>query len=113
MSEYFLKFDELDNPMQLSKIGNWVITFIHHDLPVQLAITHVIPRQVHHDLEIRKITIEQVERANTWKIIKIEAFNGQLNQEVELSIAEINTQNLIQKILLELAKYDVHVELID
>ena len=39
---HYLEFDAFDNPMQLSKVGNWVITFLSpvEELQfVQLAIT--------------------------------------------------------------------------
>lgn len=26
--QHYLEFDAFDNPMQLSKVGNWVITFL-------------------------------------------------------------------------------------
>ena len=46
---YSFEFDEFDNPMHLSKVGNWVFTFLspQNQLDhIQLAMTNVIPRSI-------------------------------------------------------------------
>ena len=46
---HFFAFDAYDNPMQLSKVGNWVITFLSpkdQESQIQLAITNLLPRQI-------------------------------------------------------------------
>ena len=44
----YIQFHPTDNPTHLSKVGNWIITFISDPdaQNTQLAITNVIPRQI-------------------------------------------------------------------
>lgn len=111
----YLKFDPLDQPTQLSKVGNWVITFIdpaQQSTQTQLAITYVIPRQANQDIHIRHIAIENTPDENIWRVIRVDAFNGLFNQELVLDPTQSTSQKLIQQILIEFAKYDVNISLI-
>ncbi|ALH95616.1 hypothetical protein [Acinetobacter equi] len=110
----YLKFEPFDQPTQLSKVGNWVITFVStkDDLTHILAITHVIPRQADQEIQIRRLVIQATNTENCWEILNIEAFNGILNQEVILNLQEEKTQQLILEILKEFNKYDVSIQLI-
>lgn len=112
-SQAFLVFDPLDNPMHLKKVGNWVITFIssdEQDSETQLAITHVMPRQAISILQPRCIVIKQTPDVSQWHIKHVECFDGQLNKEVILEVADSNAQQMIQNFILDLHKYDVEVK---
>ncbi len=110
----YLKFDAFDNPMQLSKVGNWVITFIspaEQKTAVELAITYVLPRQFSTALQARRVLIQQSEIENYWLIQAIECFDSQTNQEVCLTPDNDMAQQTLQQILAEFARYDVEVQL--
>lgn len=112
-SQPVLAFDPLDNPMHLKKVGNWVITFIsldNQDSEIQLAITHVMPRQAINTLQPRRIIIKQTSDITQWNIKHIECFDGRLNQEVVLEASDSNAQHMIQNFILDLRKYDVEVK---
>lgn len=66
----YIQFHPSDNPTRLSKVGNWVITFIsdHNAENTQLAITNVIPRQIQNELQVRKFIIENNQDAQIWSI---------------------------------------------
>lgn len=73
-SAFFLEFDAYDNPMQLSKVGNWVITFLSpkdQEHQIQLAITNVLPRQISAQLQPRRIVIQQSADAQHGKFSKL------------------------------------------
>ena len=117
-SAYLLKFDAFDNPMQLKKVGNWVFTFAQNtsanDLePIRLAITHVIPRQSDGSLQLRRMMIEQHQQVTLWHIVILECFDSEQQQEVLLQAHQATAQQMIQRVLQEFSKYDVHVELLD
>lgn len=112
---FYLEFDPLDQPTQLSKVGNWIITFLSapNDLTqTQLAITQVIPRQANYDTQIRRLMIQNTKQENLWEIIKVEAFNGLLNQEYDLDLTQKINQELIHHFLKEFEKYDVNIQFI-
>ncbi|WOE31684.1 MULTISPECIES: hypothetical protein [unclassified Acinetobacter] len=110
----YLEFNPFDHPTQLSKVGHWVITFHHFNIAsnTQLAISYVLPRQADQDIQIRRLIIESTQQEIRWKIIQIDAFNGKLNQEVQLDITSPLTRPLIQGILQDFQKYDVNIEII-
>ena len=110
----YLEFMPLDKPTQLSKVGNWVITFLSStdDAVHMLAITNVIPRQVNQEIQIRRLIIQETQIEHQWEVLKAEAFNGQLNKELTLNLQDNSTQNLIFNILKEFDKYDVSIHLI-
>lgn len=111
---YFLEFDAFDNPMQLSKVGNWVITFLSpkEELEnIQLAITYVLPRQANGELQPRRIMICKTSLENTWRIETIECFNSAQNTEVNFSPASQEAQQILQSVQNEFERYDVCVRL--
>lgn len=114
---YTLKFDPFDNPMQLKKVGNWVFTFLNGtennlEERVQLAITHVIPRQMDNSLQLRRLFIEETEREDHWRVQVIECFDSANQKEVLLQTNDEQTTKMIQQVLQEFSKYDVIVELL-
>lgn len=111
---YYLEFDAFDNPMQLSKVGNWVITFLSlADQPVvELAITYVLPRQLSQQLQPRRVLIQQTEHPNRWLIQAIECFDSSTQAEISLDAEHETSQQAVSLILEEFKKYDVNVELV-
>ena len=113
---FFLAFDAYDNPMQLSKVGNWVITFLSpkdQESQIQLAITNVLPRQISAHLQPRRIVIQQSTDALLWQILQIECFDSQTNQELSFQPDDDIGQAVIQKIIQEFDKYDVNIQLVE
>ncbi len=113
---YFLKFDAFDNPMQLSKVGNWVITFLSpkEELTnIQLAITHVLPRQICEYLQPRRIIIHNCALENHWEIECIECFDSRVNQELSFQPSTPEALHVIETVLKEFERYDVCVNLIE
>jgi hypothetical protein len=114
MSHYFV-FDAFDNPMHLSKVGNWVITFLSpkEELEhIQLAITYVLPRHLSEQLQPRRVIIHNTAQADHWLIQEIECYNSQNMQEVTLESKDPVAQQALQQIIQEFSKYDVNVSLI-
>ncbi|MGX9939101.1 hypothetical protein ACVHNT_04735 [Acinetobacter pseudolwoffii] len=111
---HYLEFDAFDNPMQLSKVGNWVITFLSpaEELElVQLAITYVLPRQLSDSLQPRRVVIQKSPIEYYWLIQAIECFDSNTRQEISLSPEHITAQQTLKQILQEFEKYDVNVQL--
>lgn len=111
---HYLEFDAFDNPMQLSKVGNWVITFLSpaEELElVQLAITYVLPRQLSESLQPRRVVIQKSSIEHYWLIQAIECFDSNTRQEISLSPEHITAQKTLKQILQEFEKYDVNVQL--
>lgn len=111
---HYLEFDAFDNPMQLSKIGNWVITFLSpvEELQfVQLAITYVLPRQISDSLQPRRVLIQKSPIEHHWLIQAIECFDSTTRQEISLSPEHTTAQQTLAQILQEFEKYDVDVQL--
>lgn len=112
--QYGLEFDSFDNPMQLSKVGNWIFTFLspREAMPdVQLAITNVMPRQISDELQPRKVVIHNTAEENIWLIEQVECFNSQTNQEVIFPAQAEESQMVIQTIISEFERYDVILKL--
>ena len=110
---YYLEFDAFDNPMQLSKVGNWIITFLSpkEELEhIQLAITHVLPRQMSEHLQPRRLIMHKAPAENNWEIECIECFDSSLNQEITFPPSDPQAQEVIQTILKEFDRYDVCVQ---
>lgn len=115
-SAFFLEFDAYDNPMQLSKVGNWVITFLSpkdQEHQIQLAITNVLPRQISAQLQPRRIVIQQSADAQQWQIQQIDCFDSQTNQEISFQARDTIGQTVIQRVIQEFDKYDVSIQLIE
>lgn len=110
-STHCLHFSAFDNPTQLSKVGNWVITFLDtaEKAPIQLAITHVIPRQISNDLQLRTLHIQQTPQELTWQLIKVEYFDSTHDQMNEADLNSTLTENFIQQLIDDFARYDVEV----
>lgn len=110
----FLVFDDFDNPMHLSKVGNWIITFVSPRdqlTDIVLAITYVLPRQISEALQPRRVLIQQTENMTHWKIQHIECYDSQSQQELILDTENPVTQKTLELILQEFSKYDVDVTL--
>lgn len=110
---YYLEFDAFDNPMQLSKVGNWIITFLSpkEELEhIQLAITHVLPRQISEHLQPRRLIMHHTAAENCWEIDCIECFDSGLNKEITFQPADVQAQQVIQTILNEFDRYDVCIQ---
>jgi hypothetical protein len=110
----YLIFDAFDNPMHLSKVGNWVITFLSpkEELQdIQLAITYVLPRHVSDDLQPRRVIIQSKENREQWLVEHIEYYNSQNRQEITVSSNDPVAQQALKQIIQEFAKYDVNVTL--
>ena len=106
-----LHFSTFDNPTQLSKIGNWVITFLNtaENSPTQLAISNVIARQISNDLQLRTLHIQQTEQELVWQVLKLEYFDSAHAQMFEADLNTDLTQNFIQQLMHEFARYDVEL----
>lgn len=113
MSAHFV-FAPFDNPMHLSKVGNWVITFLSpQNAPnVELAITNVIPRQNQAVLQPRRLVLTQTAQEHAWKILSLECYDHlcQSDRNVDLNATEANV--VYQQIMSEFEKYDVDIQLI-
>lgn len=113
MSAHFV-FAPFDNPMHLSKVGNWVITFLSPQTSpnVELAITNVIPRQNHALLQPRRLVMTQSTQEHAWKILSLECYDHlcQTDRHVTLDTKEANM--VYQQIMTEFEKYDVDIQLI-
>lgn len=113
MSAHFV-FAPFDNPMHLSKVGNWVITFIspQNATHVELAITNVIPRQNQAVLQPRRLVMTQSTQEHAWKILSLECYDplGQTDRCVDLNATEASV--VYQQVIAEFEKYDVDIQLI-
>ena len=110
-----LEFDPFDNPMHLSKVGNWVITFLspqEQTEHIQLAITNVIPRQVSDQLQPRRIVIRQADLPDQWRIEEIECYDCEQQTDTALDNQPEVLVQVIDALIQEFQKYDVHVNLI-
>jgi hypothetical protein len=115
MSLYqILEFNPLDNPMQLSKIGNWLITYVSpkEELDnIQLAITYVLPRQISDQLQPRRVIIHKLESAYKWHVEQIECYDSSTQQEILIQDDETTWNMILEQICREFHKYDVDVSL--
>lgn len=112
--QHYLEFDAFDNPMQLSKVGNWVITFLNPAEEVEnieLAITYVLPRQVSEALQPRRVLIQKSELEHHWLVQAVECFDSQTRQEIQLNPLDTLAQQTLKQILAEFSRYDVDVAL--
>lgn len=111
---HYLVFDAFDNPVHLSKVGNWVITFLSPKDQldsIQLAITYVLPRHISDALQPRRVIINSTSNTEHWQIESIECYDSRTQQEVTLSSEDEVAQQALQQIMQEFAKYDVNVSL--
>ncbi|RKG50199.1 hypothetical protein D7V64_12890 [Acinetobacter cumulans] len=110
------EFDPFDHPTQLSKIGNWVITFLSpadEQQDIQLAITYVLPRQANDQLQARRIIINSTANEQRWLIEKIECFDSAQNTELDLLSTTPEAQQVLDTVIQEFARYDVQLQLIN
>ena len=110
--QYLLAFDEFDNPMHLSKVGNWVITYISPQEQlenIQLAITYVLPREANEQLQPRRIVIKQTSEPDQWLIEHIECYNSVQQSDVVVEDRPDLVQLIIENLISEFKKYDVEV----
>lgn len=110
----FLIFDEYDNPMQLSKVGNWVITFLSPKEQldqIELAITSVVPRHAQTGLQPYRIHLHQTESMQKWQIGTIECYDADQHTERVLAPEHPHYLSVIDQVVFEFKKYDVEIEL--
>ena len=109
-----LEFNPLDNPMQLSKIGNWLITYVNpkEELDnIQLAISYVLPRQISEELQARRVVIHKLNSVFEWQVHQIECYDSQRQKEVLLAQDDPRWIEILQNIVNEFYRYDVDVTL--
>lgn len=112
---YLFEFDPFDQPTQLSKVGNWVITFLSPAdelVNIQLAITYVLPRQANDQLQARRIIINSTAHEQRWLIQHIECFDSANNAELNLFADDAKAQQILDRLVHEFARYDVNLRLI-
>ena len=112
--QHSLKFDAFDNPMHLSKVGNWVITFLSaRDATLtELAITSVIPRQQVDQLQPRRLHVIETSQEGVWKILALDCYDPNSQTDLPMMLDDPQATVVYQQLISEFAKYDVHVELI-
>ena len=112
--QHSLKFDAFDNPMHLSKVGNWVITFLStRDAEhTELAITSVIPRQNVAILQPRRIHIVETSIEGIWDIQALECYDQATQCDVSMALDDPRTTIVYEQLITEFQKYDVVVELL-
>lgn len=111
MHTRYIQFHPADDPKHLSKVGNWVITFLSSPDAdkTQLAITNVIPRRILDHLQARRFVIENTNDSQTWCVQAIECFDSAINHTFELNLDSQQAEQFIQQLLLEFGRYDVEV----
>lgn len=110
-----LEFNPLDNPMQLSKIGNWLITYLSakEELDnIQLAISYVLPRHLSDHLQPRRIVIHKSNAAShQWHIDQVECYDSTTQQEILIESDNTLWDDILQNLIKEFHRYDVDVSL--
>lgn len=112
---HFLEFHPADNPMQLSKIGNWVFTFLNPEnelVDIRLAISSVLTRQVGQYMQLRRICISKTDLDQRWLIDAIECYDSQTGQDLVFSAADEMGHAIMDSLISEFSKYDVPLQLI-
>ncbi|OTG93714.1 hypothetical protein [Acinetobacter sp. ANC 3832] len=111
-----IQFALFDNPMHLSKVGNWVITFISPQEQLeknQLAISSVLPIQMMNDIQPRRIYISQMDDPTIWNIDRIECFDSAQALEYEVNDEDDLFKQIIESMIIEFQRYDVELAIID
>ena len=111
---HFIEFDPADNPMQLSKVGNWVFTYLSPQeefVNIQLALTSVLPRQINEYLQPRRIAIAKTEMDNRWSIDSIECYDSSTGKDVFFTAEDKMGQLVLEKLIYEFDKYDIPLTL--
>ncbi len=109
-----LLFDPVDNPMQFSKVGNWLITFLSppEDLNDScLALTYILPRQLSPRLQPQRIIIHRTANAHLWAIDYVECYDSQQQSTLSFAPHTAEAQCILNTLIQELNKYDVDVQL--
>ena len=108
---HYLQFSPNDNPMHLTKVGNWVFTFLSDPSAtwVKLAITSVIPRQQHTALQARRWIIEQTADAHIWQLQHLECYDAALQSDIYLDLNHTVALENIEQFIFECGKYDVEL----
>lgn len=115
MHSTLLEFNAFDNPMQLSKVGNWVITFLspaEQMEQIELALTYVVPRQVSALIQPRRIVIQQYTETQ-WMVQQIECYDSQIQKDLNIEIISTVAEKILMQLIEEFAKYDVEVHLVN
>lgn len=109
-----LVFAPFDNPMHLSKVGNWVMTFLSAPEAkwVELAITSVLPRQNQNILQPRRLVIQQTAEEGVWTIKTLECYDQSIKSDVPVALDDTQAMAVFQQIIAEFEKYDVEIQLL-
>jgi hypothetical protein len=109
---HYIEFDIDDNPRYLSKVGNWVITFLTPALVscTQLAISFVIPTQHHNHQQVRRFVIQNTDNDQIWRVIAIEYDDHSSMQTLNLELESTLLTQFIQQLQNELRRYDVEIK---
>lgn len=109
---HYIEFDTDDNPRYLSKLGNWVITFLTPTLVscTQLAISFVIPTQHHNHLRVRRFIIQNTDNDQIWQVIEIEYDDHSSKQKLNLELESALLPQFIQQLQNEFQRYDVEIK---
>ena len=111
---HFLHFNPADNPAQLSKIGNWLITYLSpqdENQAIVLAISYVLPIQMTLDLQPRQICIAKTQNENEWRIESIECFDSQTSKNYCIDLNSSEALTILHRLMSEFERYDVELEL--
>lgn len=109
---HILSFDPADNPMQLSKIGNWLFTYlspVDEHLNIVLAITSVLPHQISHGLQPQRMIITGQTGTLEWNIQQIEFFDNTLSEIQIYHLDDEVSTKFIQQFIQDCYKYDVEI----
>ncbi|WP_273777057.1 hypothetical protein [Acinetobacter sp. GSS19] len=112
---HFIKFDPADNPMQLSKIGNWVMTYLSPEdelVNIRLAFTTILPQHISEHLQPLRICIAKAEADNHWQIENIECYDSQQGKDVHFHADDAMGQLVLDKLFHEFDHYDIPLTLI-
>ena len=106
---HLLVFHPDDNPMQLSKIGHWLFTYISppdETINIVLAISSVLPHQLSHGLQPQRMLICGQTGGFEWKIQHLEFFNNMNSHTEPYSLEDVASQQFIQQFIQNSQKYD-------
>lgn len=109
---HVLVFHPADNPMQLSKIGNWLFTYLSpatETTDILLAITSVLPHQLSHGLQPQRMTISGQAGGFEWTIQQIEFFDNTTSTAQSYPVDDVIAFQFIQQFVQDCQKYDVEV----
>lgn len=114
MMQHILVFHPDEHPAHLKKVGNWVITFPTDsslECSSQLIIRSVVPPQMNKQWQLQSLEIQQTEVMQHWKINSMTYFDGAHLKKLNSEQFHTDVITMMNRLILELKKYDVCVEL--